>query len=333
MSADVVKFTQRGEFVMIDGFLIDISVSEDHTFEAEVTSHPVESGSTISDNIRPMPIKVSMTCMVTNTPLEPMRTRREALPPFAPGQPLEPYALAQQALAHLKKVWAKREPVTIRTSLGTFTNMAMNSLTVPRAADDGDALKFSVSFTQIVTVLNARTSMRGGSGTNGKGKGKNRLGLQLPSFKEDKAILWRKGVAAKPKLVFGQRLSGFWYIGGGKWGTNASNSETEVVYYDFIENPYPEFRTDELPMGVWYHTDKKTRLREDELYRLARDLARDRKQKFGGTVLGPEVGAYQGISPKIFPFDLSKSGKLPLRKDPANEFVNGTSKWLNNLHL
>lgn len=324
MSADVVKFTQPGEFVMIDGFLIDISVSEDHSFEAEVTSHPVESGSTISDNIRPMPIKVSMQCMVSNTPLEPLRSRRD---------PLLPYALAQSALAHLKKVWAKREPVTIRTSLGTFTNMAMTSLSVPRSAEDGDALKFSVAFTQIVTVSNARSSLRSAN-ANGSGKGgKRRLGLQLPTFKEDKAILWRKGTADKPKLVLGKRLPAFWYVGGGKWGRDASTSEIEVVYYDFIENPYPEFRTDEVPMGIWYHTDKRTRLNEEELYRLVRDLARDRKQKFGGTELGPDQTPYQGISPKIFPFDLSKSGRLPLKKDPINEFVNGKSKWLNAIHL
>lgn len=329
MSADIGKFTQPGDFVMIDGFLIDISVSEDHSFEAEVTSHPVESGSTISDNIRPQPIKVSLTCMVSNTPLEPMRSSRGSR-----LGPEETNVIAQQALDHLRQIWAKREPVTIRTSIGTFTNMAMSSLSVPRAADDGDSLRFSVTFTQIVTVTNARSSMRGASGTKGSGKGgKKRLGLQLPSFKEDKAILWRKGVADKPKLVFGQRLSGFWYIGGGKWGTNAFNSEVEVVYYDFIENPYPEFRTDEAPIGIWYHTDKRTRLREDELYRLVRDLARDRKEKFGGTVLGPEQKPYQGISPKIFPFDLSKSGKLPLRKDPINEGVKSASKWLNNLHL
>jgi len=49
---------------------IDVSISEKHSLGADVTEHPVEDGSNISDNVRPQPRSVQIEGLVTNHPIE-----------------------------------------------------------------------------------------------------------------------------------------------------------------------------------------------------------------------------------------------------------------------
>lgn len=178
-------------FVMIDNYLIDVTLSEDHRFESDITEHPVESGASISDNIRPKPIMVTMEGLVSNTPLAEMAKIRNIRPPAenalsALGLSGAAGALnhastgiktSEEAYAHLLTIWERREPVTIRTSLGTFENMALESISFPRASGEADALRFSATFKQIKVVKNKRVKVAipiatGGGGSGGKKKQK-----------------------------------------------------------------------------------------------------------------------------------------------------------------
>lgn len=49
---------------------IDVSISETHSLTAEVSEHPVEDGSNISDNVRAQPRTVQLEGLVTNHPTE-----------------------------------------------------------------------------------------------------------------------------------------------------------------------------------------------------------------------------------------------------------------------
>lgn len=155
------------QLVMIDDFLIDVVLSEDHTFESDVTEYPVESGSNITDNVRPRPIVVTMECLVSNTPIGFLASRHPNGEQGGGGEP------ADDCYELLQKIRDKREPVIIRTSLRTFDNMVLKSLSIPRAKDRGDALKFTASFQQIQVVTNKRTrriAVPGGGGRNNKGQ-------------------------------------------------------------------------------------------------------------------------------------------------------------------
>jgi hypothetical protein len=48
---------------------LDASLSETHSMSAEVTNHPVEEGSEISDHIRKQPDSIQISGVVSNTPL------------------------------------------------------------------------------------------------------------------------------------------------------------------------------------------------------------------------------------------------------------------------
>lgn len=130
---------------LIDGFVIDCLLSDNHTFESEVTEFPVENGSTISDNIRKKPMTVVMECIISNTPIDPaLQYRSEGSVP------------ADDAYAMLLAIRRDRRLVQIATSLDHYDNMALETLTIPRSSGRGDELRFTATFKQVLIVENKR---------------------------------------------------------------------------------------------------------------------------------------------------------------------------------
>lgn len=142
------------QLVAIDDFLIDCSLSENHTFDADVTEYPVESGSNITDNIRPLPLVVEMECLVSNTPIGLIRSHRNLV--RGEGNDAVLSTPTNDAYDLLQVIREQRKPVTIRTSLRTFENMALKSLSIPRGPAL-DELRFTATFIQISTIENRRT--------------------------------------------------------------------------------------------------------------------------------------------------------------------------------
>ena len=134
--------------IRIAGFLIDASVSENHSRNSDVTSYPVEESGDITDNIRNLPIEITIDGIVSDSPLNDVALERSdgALP-------------SEDALALFEKIYADREPVTIISSLMPYTNMAMKTLTIPKDSRTGKALRFSVVFKQIELITNNRTTI------------------------------------------------------------------------------------------------------------------------------------------------------------------------------
>jgi hypothetical protein len=133
----------------IDGFVIDAGVSETPEFDLDVTDHPVETGASITDHSLVRPVILSIEGIITDTPIGLIAESREE-------SGVLPTNDGFQKLLDIKDA---REPVTIVTSLKTFKNMVMQSLTVPRDASTGDALIFRATFKQIRLVTNARTTI------------------------------------------------------------------------------------------------------------------------------------------------------------------------------
>lgn len=130
---------------MIDNYLIDVMTSEEHVYEADITDYPVEDGADVTDNIRPKGVQVTVHCIISNTPFGPISDVRTSTPP------------ADECYEHLRQLIKNRALVTIRTSLKTFNNMALKSLTIPRRSGGGDFLEFTATFIHVVVVKNART--------------------------------------------------------------------------------------------------------------------------------------------------------------------------------
>lgn len=274
------KFTQPGEFVMIDSLLVDVTLTENHVWENEVTQYPVESGSTMSDQIRPKQCKVTLEGLVSNTPLTEMRAKRKEFSAAA----------AQYAYGALLAIWNRREPVTIRSSLGTFKNMALENLSFPRSSTDGEALKFSAAFVQIVTVINARTRVRtslpGGGGNKPKA-----LGTKPSLLQSQKTVLWKKGINPDYTRIeslgadYVRQVGTSKYLGGGPW-------KGEVEYVLWIQrsitdptiagtlvavtnNPDVSLNTP----AIWTHMLTGEELTAEELARFNKDIDRDQNNR------------------------------------------------------
>ncbi len=158
----------------IDGFELDVAVSEEHGFESDVTSYPIEDGSNTTDHVHNSPLTVTIEGVVSDTPIGAIRDTRA-------GTTLP----SDDALAHLKRIREAREPVTIETSLGVYDNMVMTALTVPRDARTGHALRFTAAFTQVTIVENERTTV---VTRKPNGRAKQKLG-NLVMYVADNSIL------------------------------------------------------------------------------------------------------------------------------------------------
>lgn len=97
---------------------LDASVSQSHSRTANVTSHPVEEGADVVDHVRSEPVTLSITGILSATPL---------------GAETDPWSGREtDGWAVLEDVIQARQPVTIITSLRSYDNMVLTSLSTVR---------------------------------------------------------------------------------------------------------------------------------------------------------------------------------------------------------
>jgi hypothetical protein len=200
--------------ILIDGYQIDASLSESHDLDSDVTEYPVETGSSITDNTRPKPITVTIEGIVSDTPLGPVADLRHN-----ESGPDGSFTPSTEALAVLEGIRSAREPVSITTTLRTFDNMVMTSLSIPRDAATGAALRFSATFTEVIFVTNNRTTVRVATPSNGKQQNLGHKGaspwLRKQKNVAAKEILWHQATPAGGQLKPGDPTVTI------KWANNA----------------------------------------------------------------------------------------------------------------
>lgn len=130
---------------------LDCSVSETHTAVCEITDHPVEFGSVISDHIRSLPESVEINGLVTNTPLvylASLLSKSPVKPSLLPawGDRVD---AAYQKLLELKNAGVL---IDVVTSLRTYSDMAITSIVITRDAATGNVLDCAIGLREIVTA-------------------------------------------------------------------------------------------------------------------------------------------------------------------------------------
>ncbi len=132
---------------------IDATTSEDHDRSAMVTEHPVEQGSSVSDNIRPLPRKLSMRCLVTASPLTwPGQNQvfdSQYQGPAGTGPGPDP-GLTQGAYRLLEIAAANGSVLKVQTGLALYPQMAIAGLTYQRRSGNGANLYFSLVLEEIL---------------------------------------------------------------------------------------------------------------------------------------------------------------------------------------
>lgn len=206
------------DLAVIDGFVVDCLISDTHNFPSEVTDFEVESGSTISDNIRNKPIVVTMDVLVSDTPIGAARNFRHG----------DPTTSSDDCYDVLIKMRDARDVVSISTSLRTYDNMACESLSIPRSSEYGDgSLRFTATFKQI-TFKNVdretRVAIPGAQGAGGKtstatpvannDNGVRWIDISDLTWYDRQIVGWRH--TAKYDAQFGSSTIGRWLLTRGK---------------------------------------------------------------------------------------------------------------------
>jgi len=151
----------------IAGLVLDITVTEDHVQESEVTDNPVETGASITDHVRRKADTLTLECVVSDTPIGDLVEvrRREASDEAFLNQystePIDPYqTISDDARAYMRKLMDDREPIVVETATRLYDNMVLFSLVERRTADTGEAYRFTAMFKQVRIVTNDRSTVR-----------------------------------------------------------------------------------------------------------------------------------------------------------------------------
>lgn len=152
----------KPKLVQIDDLVIDCSLSETHSFDSEITDNPVERSADVSDHKRLKPETLTISGLVSNTPLGDAANESDAAKRGA------------RAFDRLLELRAKSELFKVVTSKRTYEDMAIASLTIPVDGKQGDGLQFSIGFKKI-KVVDSKTVKT--TATN-KGKGKKKKDKQ-----------------------------------------------------------------------------------------------------------------------------------------------------------
>lgn len=124
----------------------DATVSSTHSGDAEITDHPVEEGSDITDHIRRNPERLELNASVTDTPVKLLPALR-AGPAVSGGSLNKRSKEAWDALVQLKDEGAL---VNVATKLRDYENMAITNLAVTQDKDTSNVINARISLRQII---------------------------------------------------------------------------------------------------------------------------------------------------------------------------------------
>ena len=150
---------------LIGDVAIDCTVTETHTATATVTEHPVESGANITDHIRPEPVQLSITGIVSDTPIGSKQIQRAIEAGGTTVQvtqqeaPSSATGFGRTAWSKLEAIRAAAKPIKVVTRDKTYESMALVSLSVPKDARTGGAFVFTAQFKQVRIVFNRTTKV------------------------------------------------------------------------------------------------------------------------------------------------------------------------------
>ena len=154
-----------------DVIQIDVTVSEVHSLQAEVTQHPVEVGADIADHYRPKPAELRIQGIVTDTPLDNslgLAVARALEGPIGTAigvtQGIAATALGRASILRstfnaLQSLHDNAVPCQIFTPYKIYRDMLMTDLQVTRDKAGGEALYFTAAFREVFFVSSSTTSI------------------------------------------------------------------------------------------------------------------------------------------------------------------------------
>lgn len=131
---------------------LDVRESSAISFTATPSENPVESGGTITDHIVKGPPSISLSGLVSDSPITSVPATQAATQGDSAEQ-IGPGTRSLSAYQALYRAWDKGLALTVITEMGIFEDMVITSLQFPRDRDrGGNAVWFSLELTHVVVV-------------------------------------------------------------------------------------------------------------------------------------------------------------------------------------
>lgn len=137
-------FGKKYERSKIGAVSLDATLTEDHQYNARVTTYPVENGQIISDHIINEPITLSITGLVSDTPLAFLAAFNRSV----------------DAFNRLITIHERKERVTVVTGIKVYEDMVITSLQVPRNVFTGQSLTFNIELQKLILDSTVRYTLQ-----------------------------------------------------------------------------------------------------------------------------------------------------------------------------
>lgn len=124
----------------------DLTISEGHQRRADVTSNPVESGSTIQDHVILQPETLSLEGFVSDSPAAPLAAQ---------------WGRVQRVFEYLEDIWGAGEPLDVVTGRKTYESMVIVDLQMPR--EQPSSMTFSIEMQHVTIVTTETAEIAGGT--------------------------------------------------------------------------------------------------------------------------------------------------------------------------
>lgn len=168
-----------------DGIYLDASLNEQHGASAQVTDHQVESGPNVTDYIRPMPRRLSISGMVTNTPIATPKSQNRgvtgqnsSIQGSTPnGGRVDWTALqfngefdrVRDVYGSLVDAALAGAVFSVVTTLANYENFAIVNFSAPRNAQSGNSIQFQIDLQEIRIVTTQTVAALPGKAKKSRG--------------------------------------------------------------------------------------------------------------------------------------------------------------------
>lgn len=171
-ATSIILVLRSGQIIQLD---VDCTLSESHKSEVDITTHPVESGADMTDHARLKPVEVTITALMSETPVgleqnrrairiahtDTLSTRQFTVETTsAVAVPRGSMAYVQATIAKLEAIKKAKQRFTLVTSIRRYENMMVASIVVPRDSKSGDAITFTAIFREVRTATIRTTDAR-----------------------------------------------------------------------------------------------------------------------------------------------------------------------------
>jgi hypothetical protein len=146
-AGELISFFYPKAHARLGELVIDAVIKEGHELKAKVSEHPTESGASFCDHVSLEPMTLQIEGIISNTPMTFVGLT--AIRSFDNYLHDRSNDLAVDAFKKLEAIFAKRQPISITTTLKDYDNMVLESLSFERGGGTAESLHFRATAKQI----------------------------------------------------------------------------------------------------------------------------------------------------------------------------------------